>query len=90
MRKFKDLMEASDTIYFADGLGNVDSPANQLPLEFPDSAKKEERKNISALTAGYLTKQLGLFPFEALKEAVRQIQKPKIAEINLGVLAHFE
>ena len=83
-------MEASDTIYFADGLGDVDSPANQLPLEFPESAKKEVRKNISALTAGYLTKQLGLFPFEALKEAVRQIQKPKITEINLGVLSHFE
>jgi|TARA_B100000959_G_scaffold18034_1_gene17413 pyruvate/2-oxoacid:ferredoxin oxidoreductase beta subunit/Pyruvate/2-oxoacid:ferredoxin oxidoreductase gamma subunit len=83
-------MEESDTIYFADGLGDVNSSANQLPLEFPESAKKEIRKNISALTAGYLTKQLNLFPFEALKEAVRQIQKPKIAEINLGILAHFE
>ena len=83
-------MEASDTIYFADGLGNVDSPANQLPLEFPESAKKDIRKNISALTAGFLTKELKLFPFEALKDAVRQIQKPKITEINLGVLAHFE
>tara|TARA_B100001105_G_scaffold154120_1_gene123706 strand:- start:75 stop:1394 length:1320 start_codon:yes stop_codon:yes gene_type:complete len=83
-------MEESDTIYFADGLGDVESSANQLPLEFPENAKKEVRKNISALTAGYLTKQLNLFPFEALQEAVRQIQKPKIAEINLGVLAHFE
>ena len=83
-------MEKSDTIYFAEGLGDVDSSANQLPLEFPEKAKKEVRKNISALTAGYLTKQLNLFPFEALKEAVRQIQKPKIAEINLGILAHFE
>jgi hypothetical protein len=34
--------------------------------------------------------QLNLFPFEALKEAVRKIQKPKIAEINLGVLAYLE
>ena len=84
------VMEASGTIYFADGLGDVDSPANQLPLEFPESAKKDVRKNISALTAGFLTKELNLFPFEALKEAVRQIQKPKITEINLGVLAHFE
>ena len=83
-------MEKTDTIYFAEGLGDVDSNANQLPLEFPESAKKEVRKNISALTAGYLTKQLNLFPFEALKEAVRKIQNPKIAEINLGVLAHFE
>ena len=59
-------------------------------MNFPESAKKELRKNISVLAAGYLTKQLSLFPFEALKEAVRQIQKPKISEINLGVLAHFE
>jgi Pyruvate/2-oxoacid:ferredoxin oxidoreductase gamma subunit len=68
----------------------VDSKANQLPLKFPESAQKEVRKNISALTAGYLTQQLNLFPFEALKEAVRKIQKPKIAEINLGVLAYLE
>jgi Pyruvate/2-oxoacid:ferredoxin oxidoreductase gamma subunit len=83
-------MEETDTIYFTDGLGDVDSDAIQLPLEFPESAKKDIRKNISALTAGFLTKELNLFPFEALKEAVRQIQKPKITEINLGVLSHFE
>jgi len=83
-------MEETDTIYFTDGLGDVDSDAIQLPLEFPESAKKDIRKNISALTAGFLTKELNLFPFEALKEAVRQIQKPKITEINLDVLAHFE
>jgi pyruvate/2-oxoacid:ferredoxin oxidoreductase beta subunit/Pyruvate/2-oxoacid:ferredoxin oxidoreductase gamma subunit len=83
-------MEETDTIYFTDGLGDVDSDAIQLPLEFPESAKKDIRKNISALTAGFLTKELNLFPFEALKEAVRQIQKPKITEINLGVLSHFD
>ena len=83
-------MEKSDTIYFAEGLGDVDSSAKQYPLEFPDGAQKDIRKNISALTAGYLVKQLNLFPFEALMEAVRQIQKPKIAEINLGVLAKLE
>tara|TARA_Y100000310_G_scaffold94261_2_gene91883 strand:+ start:1815 stop:3131 length:1317 start_codon:yes stop_codon:yes gene_type:complete len=80
-------MDKTGLIYFAEGLGNVDSKAKQLPLLFPKSAQKEIRKNISALTAGYLTQELGLFPFEALQEAVRLIQKPKIAEINLGVLA---
>ena len=83
-------MEETDTIYFADGLGDIDSDANIQPLDFPESAHKDLRKNISALTAGYLAKELKLFPFEALKEAVRKIQRPKIAEINLGVLAHFE
>jgi Pyruvate/2-oxoacid:ferredoxin oxidoreductase gamma subunit len=84
------VMGKTDTIYYAAGLGDVNSKANQLPLKFPESAQKEVRKNISALTAGYLTQQLNLFPFEALKEAVRKIQKPKIAEINLGVLAYLE
>ena len=83
-------MDKTDTIYFAEGLGNVNSKAKLLPLTFPESAQKEVRKNISALTAGYLTQQLGLFPFEALQEATQQIQKPKIAKINLGVFAHFE
>ena len=80
-------MEKMDLIYYSEGLGNINSKAKQLPLLFPKSAKKEIRKNISILTAGYLTQELGLFPFEALQEAVRLIQKPKIAEINLGVLA---
>jgi len=31
-----------------------------------------------------------MFPFEALKEASRQIQKPKISEINLGLFNYFE
>ena len=83
-------MDKTGLIYFSEGLGNVDSKAKQLPLLFPESAQKEVRKNISALTAGYLTQELKLFPFEALQEAVRLIQKPKIAEINLGVLAHFK
>ena len=83
-------MDKTGLIYFSEGLGNVDSKAKQLPLLFPESAQKEVRKNVSALTAGYLTQELGLFPFEALQEAVRLIQKPKIAEINLGVLAHFK
>jgi len=84
------VMGKTDTIYYAERLGDVDSKAKQIPLKFPKNAQKEVRKNISALTAGILTKELNLFPFEALKEAVRQIQKPKIAEINLGVLAYLE
>ncbi len=83
-------MKEPDTIYYLDGLGDMETEAELIPLDFPENAQKEIRKNISALTAGYLAKSLNLFPFEALKEAVRQIQKPKIAEINLGVLAHFE
>ncbi|MCH7612235.1 MAG: 2-oxoacid:acceptor oxidoreductase family protein [Candidatus Marinimicrobia bacterium] len=88
--RLMNAMEETDTIYYAKGLGDVDSKAKQLPLNFPDSTIKDVRKNIAVLTAGYLTRQLNMFPFEALKEAVRQIQKPKIAEINLGVLSHFE
>ena len=84
------VMGKTDTIYYAAGLGDVDSKAKLLPLKIPESAQKEVRKNISALTAGILTKELNLFPFEALKEAVRQIQKPHIAKINLGILAYIK
>ncbi len=84
------VMKSTGTIYYSDGLGEIDSEANILPLLFPESAKRDLRKNISALTAAFLAKELNMFPFEALKEAARQIQKPKIAEINLGVFAHFE
>lgn len=88
--RLTNAMENTGTIYYAEGLGDVESKAKQIPFDFPESAQKDVRKNIAALTAGYLTKQLNIFPFEALKEAVRQIQKPKIAEINLGVLSHLE
>jgi Pyruvate/2-oxoacid:ferredoxin oxidoreductase gamma subunit len=83
-------MKSTGTIYYSDGLGEIDSEANILPLLFPESTKRDLRKNISALTAAFLAKELNMFPFEALKEAARQIQKPKIAEINLSVFAHFE
>ena len=39
-------MEETDTIYFADGLGDIDSDANIQPLDFPESAHKDLRKNI--------------------------------------------
>ncbi|HIC74386.1 MAG TPA: hypothetical protein EYO92_04760, partial [Candidatus Marinimicrobia bacterium] len=38
-------MDKTDTIYFAEGLGNVNSKAKLLPLAFPESAQKEVRKN---------------------------------------------
>jgi hypothetical protein len=44
----------------------------------------------TSLTVAFLTHELKLFPFEALKEAVRQIQKPEIAEMNSELLANFE
>ncbi len=90
IKKRMQEMLSKDVVYFADGLGNVDTEAEQKPLAFPEAAKKDIRKNIAALTAGYLVKELDIFPFGALKEAVRQVQKPKIAEINLKVLTVYE
>jgi len=83
-------MKKTSVIYFSDGLDEIETQAKVLPLAFPESAKKDVRKNISALTAGFIAKELNIFPFEALKEASKKIQKPKISEINLSVFAHFE
>jgi len=83
-------MDKEDQIYYAPGLGDVENQAVKLPLIFPDTAKKFVRKNLSALSAGFLARELKYFPFEALLEAVKQIQKPKIAELNLGILSVFE
>jgi len=83
-------MDKDDTVYYSDGLENIDTNAELLPLQFPESANKLVRRNLASLTAAYISRQLNLFPFEALKEAARQIQKPKIAAINLDVFKHFE
>lgn len=83
-------MGKNDKVYFVNGLDGINTNAQLIPLDFPESAQKEVRKNISALTVAYISKELNIFPFEALKEAIRQTQKPAIAEINLGILAHFE
>jgi Pyruvate/2-oxoacid:ferredoxin oxidoreductase gamma subunit len=83
-------MDDSGVIYHSDGLGNIESEAQISPLDFPEDVQQDIRKNLSALTAAFLTKKLNMFPFEALKEASRQIQKPKITEINLGIFEYFE
>jgi len=83
-------MDDSGVIYHSDGLGNIESEAQISPLDFPEDVQQDIRKNLSALTAAFLTKKLNMFPFEALKEASRQIQKPKITEINLGIFESFE
>ncbi|MBC8257659.1 MAG: 2-oxoacid:acceptor oxidoreductase family protein [SAR324 cluster bacterium] len=83
-------MDQADTIYFAAGLGEVDSGAKKIPLLFPEGIVKSIKKNISILTAAMLVQELDIFPFKALREAVRKIQKTKVAEINLEILANFE
>ncbi len=88
--RLTNAMESTGTIYHSEDLGDIDSEANIIPLVFPDEGKRDMKKNISAFTVAFLTKELNIFPFEALKEATRQIQKPKIAEINMGVFAYFE
>ncbi|MFQ6611831.1 MAG: thiamine pyrophosphate-dependent enzyme, partial [Fidelibacterota bacterium] len=73
-------------VYYVEGLEEFDSRAKKVPLDFPTEAQKLIRKNLSSLAAGWLVKEREIYPFEALIEAVKLSQKPKIAEINLGVL----
>ncbi|MEE8437691.1 MAG: thiamine pyrophosphate-dependent enzyme [Candidatus Neomarinimicrobiota bacterium] len=83
-------MDKRDRIFFAEGLGDVNCAAEKKPLVFPETAKKFVRKNLSALSAGYLCREMNWFPFEALLAAVKEIQKPKIAELNLEILSVFK
>lgn len=90
IERLTQAMDHNGTIFHSEGLGEIKSDAQISLLDFPEASHKSLRKNISALTAAFLTKELKFFPFKALKEASRQIQKPKIAEINLGLFELFE
>lgn len=83
-------MDSTGMIYHADELDGFESAARTKLLKFPDSATRLVHRNISALSVAFLARDLNLFPFEALKEASRLIQKPHISEINLKIFSHFE
>jgi Pyruvate/2-oxoacid:ferredoxin oxidoreductase gamma subunit len=48
---------------------------------------RDSKKHLALLMAGAALRQLGLFPLEALEEAIRRGQRAEIAAENLQVLA---
>lgn len=90
IEKLISKMDGLGKLYYSEGLEGFETSADIIRLEFPEDLKKLERKNIAAMTAAVISKDLDLFPFEALKEAVRQVQKSEIARINLDIFRYFE
>ncbi|MFQ5595085.1 MAG: thiamine pyrophosphate-dependent enzyme [Anaerolineae bacterium] len=79
-------MDPTGTVYLADRLDAVETPAQTVAFDFPPEARRHVRKSLSTLAVGRLVQALDLYPLEALREAIRRTQRPAIAEINIAAL----
>lgn len=79
-------MDRSSTVYLADGLNGVETPAQTIPFDFPSQARRHIRKSLATLAVGQLVQALDLYPLDALREAIRRTQRPDIAELNLAAV----
>lgn len=79
-------MAPTGTVYLADGLDGVETPAQITPFDFPPQARRHVRKSLSTLAVGRLVQALNLYPLEALREAIHRTQRPDIAELNLAAV----
>jgi Pyruvate/2-oxoacid:ferredoxin oxidoreductase gamma subunit len=64
----------------------LETPARKVILDFDAAGVRDSKKHLALLMAGAALRQLGLFPLEALEEAIRRGQRAEIAAENLQVL----
>ena len=65
----------------------LETRARKVVFDFEAAGLREGKKHLALLMAGAALRQLGLFPVEALQEAIRRGQRAEVAEENLAVLA---
>ncbi len=89
VRHLRDMLAGMDptaTVYLADGLDGVETPARAIAFDFPPEARRHVRKRLSTLAVGRLVQMLDLYPLDALREAIRHTQHPGIAELNVAAI----
>ena len=83
-------MDATGTVFLAEGLDGVETPAHTVVLDFPPQARRHARKSLATLAVARLVQALDVYPLEALREAVRRTQRPEVAGLNLAAIDALE
>ncbi len=65
----------------------LETPARKVIFDFEAAGVRDSKRHLALLMAGAALRQLGLFPLEALEEAIRRGQRAEVAAENLAALA---
>jgi 2-oxoglutarate ferredoxin oxidoreductase subunit beta len=74
-------------LFLTPEFAGMETPAHKVILDFEAAGIRESKRHLAWLMAGAALQQLGLFPVEALAEAIRRGQRAEIAAENLELLA---
>ncbi len=85
-RYLKGLTEAS-WLFTTPAFAGLETPARKVICDFEAAGIRESKKHLALLTTAVALRRLGLFPLEALADALRSSQRPEIAAENLALLA---
>jgi pyruvate/2-oxoacid:ferredoxin oxidoreductase beta subunit/Pyruvate/2-oxoacid:ferredoxin oxidoreductase gamma subunit len=74
-------------LFVAPEFAGLETPARKVVLNFDAVGIKGSKKNLGLLMAAAALRQLGLFPMEAVKEAIQRDSRGAIREESLETLA---
>ena len=74
-------------LFAEEGLELPETPARVVRLPLVQTARKISRLTMTTVALGAVLEEIGLFPAEALADAIERFQKPDIAKQNLKALA---
>ena len=86
LQKCRGRMEklaSSATLYAEESLELPATAARVVRLPLVATSKKANRLSIGVLALAAMLRDSGLFPLEALRDAITAFQRPAIAEVNL-------
>ena len=85
--RYLEAMTGESWLFTTPAFAALETPARKVIVDFEAAGVRDSKKHLALLMAGAALRQLGLFPLEALEEAIRRGQRAEIAEENLKVLA---
>ncbi len=85
-RRYLAALTGESWLFTTPAFAALETPARKVILDFDAAGVRDSKKHLALLLAGAALRQLGLFPLEALEEAIRRGQRGPIAEANLEAL----
>ena len=84
--RYLEAMTAESWLFTTPAFAALETPARKVIFDFEAAGVRDSKKHLALLMAGAALRQLGLFPLEALEEAIRRGQRGPITEANLEAL----
>ena len=82
--RYLEAMTAESWLFTTPAFAALETPARKVIFDFEAEGVRNSKKHLALLMAGAALRQLGLFPLEALAEAIRRGQRAEVAAENLS------